>query len=280
MNQSWKVTAWGVRGSYPVPETNYMKYGGNTSCISIECGEKVVVFDAGSGLIKLGNFLEQKGIKRVDILISHLHLDHCLGLFGFQLFHDPDAEIHLYGRAHEGIGLEKSLRMLIGPPYWPLSLKDFPAHVEIHEIEPGQTFRLAGNSTASDAFTVRALEGNHPNQSLYYRLESCDKSVIYALDCEMNDQMEKTLTRFAENGNLLIWDANFTEESLSQRRGWGHSTWNQGIALRRAAGVKAALMTHFSSEYDDAFLKEQEELCSMEDPASRFAREGMEISII
>lgn len=277
MEHKWKITVWGVRGSLPAAGIDYMEYGGNTSCILADCGDRIVIFDGGSGLIPLGSALRSMGQKRIDILVSHLHMDHCLGLFGFPLFHDPQARIHLYGAPQEGKSFRTNLEGLLRPPYWPLGLKDFAAQVEVHELTPGESFRLAGDQRLSEALTIRTLPGNHPNQSLLYRLERGDKSVIYALDCELDDHFRRSLTDFARNGSLLIWDANFTENDYLRHKGWGHSTWEQGIALRQSAGAGTVLMTHYSTGYTDSFLREQERLCARADPSSRFAKEGMEI---
>lgn len=279
MRNIWKVNVWGSRGSFPMTGADFAEYGGNTSCISVDYGEGIVIFDGGSGLPELGQWLRESGRKRADILVSHLHMDHCLGLFSFPLFLDPHARIHLYGTSHQGTGFLQGLETLLGPPYWPLRLKDYPAHVEVHELAPGESFHLAGAGNTSVPLTVHTLAGKHPNQSLIYRMEGNDKSVIYALDCELDEEMTKKLTAFAQGGSLLIWDASFTEEDLALHRGWGHSSWKEGIALRRDAGAARALMAHFSSGYTDGVLREQERLCALADPASLFAREGLEITI-
>ena len=279
MNRTWDVNVWGVRGSFPTPGADFQKYGGNTSCISVDCGDGTVIFDAGSGLLELGRSLRERRVRQVHILVSHLHIDHCLGLFGFPLLQDPHARIHLYGSSHEGMGFRAGLETLLGPPYWPLKTGDFPARVDIHEIIPGTSFDLAGTEGSPDRIRVSTLAGNHPNQSLLYRISGNDKSVVYALDCEMDRQMERSLTEFAQGSSLLIWDASFTEEDLEAHRGWGHSTWREGAALRRRAGVETALMTHYASGYTDSFLQTQELCCRQADPSSLFAREGLSLRI-
>lgn len=269
-DNEWLLTVWGVRGSIPVPSAHMMEYGGNTSCFSVEVGNELVILDAGSGLVPLGvQLARQNGPQRAHILLSHLHLDHLIGLFGFRPFHNPDMEFHLYGE----MGLRQWLEWLAGPPYWPLKLKDYPARLVLHEVKAGEHFSLAGNSSLA----VRTLRGNHPNQSLLYRLESGKKSVTYALDCELNDSMSAALAAFAQNTDLLIWDANFIPSDL--RLGWGHSTWEQGIALRKAAGARTVLMTHYSWEYSDDFLREQEKLAAAADPAACFAKERMDFRL-
>lgn len=269
MEQEWKITVWGVRGSMPTPSKDFLRYGGNTSCVSVECGSLLVVFDAGSGLAQLGKRLKNSGIKRVDLFLSHLHIDHVIGLFSFRAFHDPEMEIRLYGEAREGVSFRQQLETLIGPPHWPLSLKDFPARLRFCEVAPEQFIPL------SDRIFVRTLQGNHPKGSIYFRLEDDKRSMVYALDCELEETFLPQIVRFAQGTDLIVCDASFTAEELAQ--GWGHSSWQQCLALRRACGAKLALLTHYSDCYDDRFLQREERLASIEDPDARFAREGMEV---
>lgn len=250
--------------------SDYLEYGGNTSCFSVDYGEGIVVFDGGTGLIQLGERLTGTGHKRVDLFFSHVHLDHIMGLAGFSALHDQKMDIHLYGQARDGVSFRKQLETVLGPPYWPLKLADFRASIEVHELEPDARVRLG----ADGGVTVSAMQGNHPNQSLLYRMESPEHSVVYALDCEMDEVTFHRLARFAKGADALIWDASYTREDLARRSGWGHSTWEQGAALAREAGVGTALMAHYASEYTDGFLRELERQAG---GAVRFAREGMEI---
>ena len=296
MRQPWRITIWGVRGSFPMARPDYMAYGGNTSCISAECGGAFVVLDAGSGLAQLGEYLlaqeasktgqtaaerclpvSDTGRKRVDILISHMHLDHVMGLFSFAPFHRPDWDIHLYGEAGEGVGFFRQLRALLGKPFWPLGIDEFQASVTLHEIRAGESFSLPGAD--GGRLTVRTLRGRHPGGSVYFCLEGEGRGggIVYALDCEPDETLERELEAFAKDAELLIWDAGFAPGQ--ERPGWGHSTWRQGLQAGRRAGAKRVLMTHYAIEYDDAFLQEQETLAGQEDKACLFAREGMVIRI-
>lgn len=272
MSESRAMHVWGVRGSTPVTASDMAEYGGNTSCISVASGNEIIVFDAGSGLLQLGSVLKAaNGPKRVHIFLSHLHMDHVLGLFGFPLLHDPNAEIHLYGEAKAGVPFRGLIEGLVRPPYWPLGIRDFQARIEFHEIAPEETVVLPGSPDT----TVRTMRGNHPNLSLLCRLDAGRTSVVYALDCEMDAGILPELTDFARDSKVLIWDANFTVADLQE--GWGHSTWEQGVALRRTCGAETVLMTHYCWTYTDQFLREQEQLAAKADRAVRFAKEGMEI---
>lgn len=273
MEQNWKITVWGVRGSMPTPSEEFLQYGGNTSCVSVDRSGFLAVFDAGTGLVQLGRRLKNSSIKRIDLFFTHLHMDHVIGLYGFHPLHDPEMEIRLYGEAREGMSFRRQLETLIGPPYWPLCLDNFPARLRICEIKPEQFIPLP------DGAFIRTLRGNHPNGSIYFRLEDTKRSMVYALDCELEEAFLPELVRFAHDTDLLVCDASFTAEDLARCRGWGHASWQQCLALRRACGAKLALLMHYSDRYDDRFLQEEAQLAAMEDPDSRFAREGMEVLI-
>lgn len=266
MNQEWRITVWGVRGSAPRPSPDCMEYGGNTVCTALEHQGRIIVLDAGTGLTSLGRELTGRtDVKRLDIMLSHFHMDHVLGLFSFQPLFDPDMEIHLYG----GAGLARYLEALIGPPFWPLGTREFPARLIFHEIRPGDCFDL-------DGLSVSTMEGNHPGVSILYRLDGAGKRLTYALDCEMDERIFPALVQFAQESGLLIWDANFTRPDL--RPGWGHSTWEQGLDLGRAAKAGQVLMTHYNWEYSDKSLRRQEKLAG-QNTICRFAKEGLVMTL-
>ena len=271
MKAAKTVTILGVRGSFPTTGDVFWEYGGNTSCFLVDLGGETMVLDAGSGLASLGAGVPlPNGRKRVHVLLSHLHLDHIMGLFSFPLLYDPAADICLYGEGYGNTTLRSQLGNILRPPYWPLGLDDFQARIQVQELAPGVQLSLG------DSVTLSTLRGNHPGDSLLYRLEGGGKRLVYALDCEMDGDMRAALTDFAQNADLLIWDATFATGDLI--KGWGHSTWQEGLALGRLAGVKRVLMTHYSQTYSDRFLSEQEEL-SKTDSRCLFAREGMVIPL-
>ena len=265
------IAVLGVRGSFPATGRDFLEYGGNTSCFLVDMGGETVVLDAGSGLASLGAGVPLPGgRKRIHILLSHLHMDHIIGFFTFPLLHDPAAEICLYGEACGNTGLRSRLGAILSPPYWPLGLDDFRARIKVRELTPGVQLSLG------DSVALSTLQGNHPGNSLLYRLEGGGKTLVYALDCEMDKDTLTALTDFAQNADLLIWDASFAPGNLI--KGWGHSTWQEGLALSRRADVKRILMTHYLQTYSDRFLSEQEKLASA-DSRCLFAREGMVIEL-
>lgn len=282
MENQWNVQIWGVRGAAPAPAKEFMDYGGNTVCVSVECGTELIVFDAGSGLAALGEALKKDGQrKRMDIFLSHLHLDHVMGFFTFHPFYDPEMEIHIYGQMQDGYegGFKTRLGQLLGPPYWPLGFKDFRANIFFHPLLPGSALRLAGQEDLPEGkgLMLHTLPGNHPNGSLLYRIDGDGKRLVYGLDCEMNETIAPAYLDFSREADLLIWDANFTAEDM--QKGWGHSTWEQGVDIRRWAKAERILMIHYSLGYTDSFLSRQETLARQTDPDCCFAKEGMMITL-
>lgn len=274
MEDRWMLRVYGARGSCPASGTVNSGYGSHTSCTAVELGDTTVVFDAGSGLTRLGYELKNRVRSgRLDIFMSHLHMDHLIGLFGFPLFFDPGWEIHLYGARQKKKEFYLQLSQIICPPYWPVGIEDFTAKVQIHEIQEGSVVKCC------DDASVKVGKGFHPNDSLLFRLEGNGKSVVYGLDCEVNNEMEKELTRFSKDADVLVYDATYMPEDMPDHVGWGHSDWKSGIRIGENASVKTLLMTHFAWEYPDEVLMEQEKMAMKESNRCIFAREGMNMQI-
>ena len=139
MNHKCDITIWGVRGSMPNPSKNCMEYGGNTVCTTLQQDNTLIILDAGTGINAFGRFLVNRpNIHRIDILLSHLHIDHIMGLFSFSPLFQSNIEIHLYGVT----GFTQYLKKILRPPFWPLGIDDFPARLYFHEISPEDTFTI------------------------------------------------------------------------------------------------------------------------------------------
>jgi len=253
-----KISPFGVRGAFPTTDAEALDFGGNTSCYLVETDEGAVILDAGSGLTALVKVWNRP---RADVLLTHLHLDHVMGLFSFPTLFDAEKEVNLYGPP----GFQAALERLLGAPYWPVGFSNFPARVVFREISSGEVFQIGG-------IGVSVLEGNHPNGCQYYRLDVRGRQIVYALDCELTADFAPKITAFVQGADLLIWDANFVSGDLQP--GWGHSTWEQGLELAKKAGVHHIMLTHYSRDYSSAFLKAQEELAQAVFPGCIFAREG------
>ena len=267
-----ELRVWGTRGSFPAAGKQYMRYGGNTSCFSVEYGGCLFILDAGSGLAVLGEQLKKRAdIRDIHIFLSHLHIDHVIGLYPFLAMaaDRQTVQIHLDERSAEGGGLSR----LIGRPYWPYSIGE--AGIGLSPFGPGTALHIETDAGAVD---VSTMSGTHPGGCCWYRLQFGDKSAAYLLDCETGDDIEGKLTDFVSGADLMVWDAHFAPGKV--RKGWGHSTWEDGLRLRRKAGAGKVLMAHYSNDYDDAFLEAQEaEALAVSEGGCIFAQEGMVIGL-
>lgn len=264
------MTILGVRGAFPVADRQFLEYGGNTSCIALRRGDRMLCLDAGSGFVGLCRQME--GVRRLDILIGHVHMDHVMGLFSLSAC--PCPEIHIYGEARQGLSFEQQLRRLTDKPYWPVDIGDMGDRIHIHQIEAGEAWDLPWGE---DMIRVSTLRGYHPNGSILYQLAWAGQRIVYVVDCEMSPDMEKAIADFARGCSLLIWDANYVRED--KHVGWGHSTWEEGLAMAQTAGVEQILMTHYSTFFTDEFVREQEALAKARYGFCQFAREGMVIAL-
>ena len=206
MDEIWKITVWGVRGSLPRPSPVCMEYGGNTVCTGVEYGDHVLILDAGTGLLSLGQTLASRtDVKRLDILLSHFHIDHVLGLYAFPPFFSLDKEIHLYG----GTGLTRYLKTLMGPPFWPLRLQELPAHLEFahrsdlliwdasftsSDLRPGW-----GHSTWEQGLELGYAAQAGQVLMTHYSWDYCDELI----HCQEMQAGREGICRFAKEGMVM-----------------------------------------------------------------------------
>ena len=248
------VTLWGVRGSVPSPGPNTVRYGGNTACVEVRgSGGETLILDAGTGIRRLGEAVRPTG-SRLDILLTHLHLDHVQGLGFFAPLDAPDLTVHIWGPASRGRDLRSRLAQYLSPPLSPVRLGDFHGCLMFHEVPAGR-FEVAG-------FEVMADYVCHPGPTVGYRIVDRDAALCYLPDHEPAlasggefDTPEWTSGfSLAKDAALLIHDAQYSAEEYPARRGWGHSTLQHAVALARLAGAKQLVAVHHDPDHDDATL--------------------------
>jgi len=269
----YKLHFWGVRGSLPTPSSRKMRYGGNTSCLSIDLGdEEHLILDCGTGLRQLGNELARRKVpQRFHVFITHYHLDHVIGLPFFQPLYNPESTFTVHGLTSGGTPVGEVLGGLMSPPYFPVNLKDVPARME---------YRDGGDAPFQVRdVTVHSLPLNHPNGSLGYRLERGDRRVVYATDHEHgNEAVDEALVEFSRDADYLIYDTTYEESEYEQlRQGWGHSTWYAAVQTALKARVKKLILFHHHPDHTDEELERLVELARKELPATEIAAEGMEL---
>jgi ribonuclease BN (tRNA processing enzyme) len=272
---------YGVRGSYPVAPEDGTVYGGNTTCLLVRTPEHIVIFDAGSGIIKLGRELvpeileyKKKSDKpfNITILFTHTHIDHLLGFPYFAPLYIPGVRLNLVGPATMGVDFEDILRTLVEPQYYPVGMDEFRSDKEFTNISENMiVYFLEGESypyitTAGDAKLENAdlVISNmkyyfHPKDGSYnYRVNWNKHALVLATDVEQYVGSDQRLIKFAESCDVLIHDAQYNLEQYLRFQGYGHSNFEMACQVALKAKVKKLLLFHHDPNNDDDMLKTME----------------------
>ncbi len=257
--KAYTVTFWGTRGSIPTPGVHTARYGGNTPCVAVEdAGGHLVILDAGTGIRALGlNLVErQNGAVKAEILLSHAHWDHIQGLPHFKPFFAPGNAVRIWGSRQGTTSLEAILRQQMDPAVFPVPLDALSATLTVEQVEPGASEFQVGR------FQVRAIRLRHPGTTLGYRLTPAGggPSMAYVTDNELGAgghytttaSWRKEFVAFLSGVDLLIHDAMYSPPELEQHRGWGHSTFEEAVALGAEARLRRLALFHHEPEHGDA----------------------------
>lgn len=273
------VHFWGVRGSIPAPGPETVRYGGNTSCIEMRVAGKRLIFDGGTGLRVLGKHLMKQMPIEAYMFFSHSHWDHIQGFPFFLPAFVPGNCFHIHGAiAPNGATMQQRLSDQMLHPNFPVPIQVMKSDLKFYDLAPGDVLAL-------DDITIEIGSLNHPNTAIGYRVTWQGHTVVYATDTEhYPDHLDENLLHLARNADMLIYDACFTDEEYynekAPRVGWGHSTWQAGLTLAKAANVKQPVMFHHDPNHDDNFLDQVEAQVKAVFANSLLAKEGMVLSVI
>ena len=245
------VTFWGVRGSTPVPGPNTARYGGNTPCVEVRAGDSIFLLDAGTGIQAFGRHFREKSDEpvKLHLFLTHTHWDHIQGLPFFQLAYDPRNEIHIVGPKRQGAALLDCLERQMLPPNFPVPFSLLQGVKSVTEMASGDSMQVG------DA-TIHAASLNHPNESMGFRVEHGGRALAYCLDHEHGDtnQVHPGVAALAQDADMLVFDAAYTDEEYPSFRGWGHSTWQEGHKTARELGVSTLVLAGFNPGVVDSDL--------------------------
>ena len=265
------VRFWGVRGSLPCPGPATARYGGNTSCVEMRCGDQLLIFDAGTGIAELGKTLRGERWLDADLFLTHTHYD------------------HIWGWPHFSPGLDEKTRLVIRAGHlWPEQcIKDLMMGFLDDSLAPLNSQTLRADITFEDftigdvieprpGILVRTAELNHPCRAAGYRVEFGGRSVCYLTDHEHTEGgPDDALIALTKSADLVIYDATYTEAEYPNHLGWGHSTWNEGVRLCELAGASRFVVFHHDPGHDDEFMDRIAREVVEVRPNSIVAREGL-----
>lgn len=295
MSDEIRVKFWGVRGSHPSPGAETVKYGGNTACVEIQVGERTIILDAGTGIIPLGQELARtKRADELTLLLSHLHHDHTQGLPFFLPAYIPNTKLHIFGPDGTHETLKNVLEHNQSSETFPVSLREMASSKEIQSLRESQVIiwdesgvRVMESTVGldNDAIIIRVHKSYaHPGGVYAYRITWRGKSLVYATDTEGYVGTDKRLVAFAKNAEVLIHDAQYSDEhywgglaGFPSTQGYGHSTATMACDVAASARVGQLILFHHDPSYSDEMVAGMEAAAREMFSATQAAHEGFEI---
>src|SRR6266498_8691 len=294
MSDELRVKFWGVRGSHPSPGAETVKYGGNTACVEVQMGERTIILDAGTGIIPLGRELARRRSLEVILLFSHLHHDHTQGLPFFIPAYMSNTKLYIFGPDGTHETLKNVLEHNQSSETFPVSLREMASSKEIQSVHESQVIvwdesgvHVTESTVGLDneAVIIRVHKSYaHPGGVYIYRITWRGKSVVYATDTEGYVGTDKRLVAFAKDAEVLIHDAQYSDEhywgglaGFPSTQGYGHSTVSMACSVATAARVRSLILFHYDPSYSDQMVAGSESAAKEMFSATRAAHEGFEI---
>ena len=246
------VRCRGVRGSTPVAQPEMLRYGGNTSCVEVRCGDELLILDAGTGIRSLGDDLLNEfsaGSLKANLLISHTHWDHIQGLPFFAPGYSARNRIRLHVAHGRAAAVERALQNQMSPAHFPVALDKMQGLSRVEELACGQT--------QLGRFLIQTTDLNHPGGCAGFRIEAAGASMAYLPDHEPyvadgpDGDRQAALIEFVQDVDLLILDSQYTEAEYARHIGWGHGSLPESVAMAVQARARRLMLFHHDPSHDD-----------------------------
>jgi phosphoribosyl 1,2-cyclic phosphodiesterase len=276
LDRQFKIHFWGVRGSIACPGASTLRYGGNTPCVEMLAGETRLIFDAGTGIRVLGEKMNSQSPHHAHLFFSHSHWDHIQGFPFFGPGFVPGNQFDLYGAiAPTGERVEQRLIDQMRHPNFPVPLQIMNAELRFHDLQYQQKIKI-------NDVTIQTGLLNHPGAAMGFRVEWQGWSAAYISDTEhYPDRLDDNVLRLIDGVDVMIYDSTYTDAEYTDpddgKVGWGHSTWQEGVKLARAAQVKQLAIFHHDPSHDDEFMDGIAAAARASFSGAVVAQEGMEI---
>ncbi len=264
-----KIHCWGSRGSVAVSGKEFLKYGGDTTCVEVMGGDnELIIIDAGTGIRALGNRLLTEECRDINLLITHSHWDHLSGFPFFAPLYEEKCRINVYGPRPTQASLRKIVSKTMGAPYFPIEFEDIKAEISF-PITVEEAYDIG-------SIKVRTIPLRHPSKCVGYRLEEDGRAFVFMTDNEIERDYSNGLcyedyVNFASGADLLFHDAEYSMEEYAKTKGWGHSAYLHTVRFAMDAGVKALGLFHHNQdrtdEEIDAIVRECREFIAAEGSA-------------
>ena len=279
MQNQFTIHFWGVRGSIPCPGAETVRYGGNTPCIEMRVAGKRLIFDGGTGLRVLGQYLLSQMPVEAYMFFTHTHWDHIQGFPFFVPAFIPGNKFHIHGAiAPTGATIEQRLNDQMLHPNFPVPLQIMGSQLQFEDLTIGESVEIGDVKIENKLL-------NHPGEAVGYRVNWQGYSAAYITDTEhFPDRLDENVLLLARDANVIIYDATYTDEEYHSEKtskvGWGHSTWQEAVKLAKAANAEKLVIFHHEPLHNDDFLDRVGEQVAEQFPNSLMAREGLSIQLI
>lgn len=260
------VTLLGVRGSVAVSGKDYRKYGGATFCAAVRMSGKLLVIDAGTGILHLPSVMNEEE-RAFSLLFTHTHADHLLGLLTCPAAYRKDMRIDCYASSRGGLSGEEQVCRLYAPPLWPVGPDSLPVDFRFHEMERDFTEENGG-------LRIHTMEGFHPDGVSLLRIEDGQRSVVVMTDCTLKEELTAEMTAFAADCDLLLIDGQYSDAEWERKKTFGHNTWTSAARFAVGCRAKQTRILHHDPQHTDEMLDRAAEEIAAIHPSCRIAYEN------